>query len=34
MNILELARKKVLEEESTEDDPNVTVTSGGNYICQ
>lgn len=34
MNVGELAIRKVLEEESMVENPNVTVTANGHIICE
>jgi len=34
VNILEISKKRILEEGEPSDNPNVTVTTNGNYICQ
>lgn len=34
MNVLELAKKKVCDDESLEEDSTVVVTSNGNFICE
>lgn len=32
MNVLEIAKDRVLSEESMEENPNVTITEGGHII--
>lgn len=34
MNVLEIAKKRILEEGELSDEPHVAVTTNGNYICQ
>jgi len=34
MNVLEIAKREVLEEESAEESSITVVTSNGNYICE
>jgi hypothetical protein len=34
MNVLEIAKREVLEEKSPEESSTVVVTNNGNFICE